>query len=691
RTMVSDQIALGYVRYPFSYNNGTSMAAPAATGVLSVIAGKHADSLGTAGTPAFAEKLAALVKGSAATSAEFEPYCATGGMVSIDGANNPGPAISSITAGEDTFTLTGYFMDHAAVTVDGVSCSYTQDIKDNDKYVLTVQKPAGYKGGTPVVGVYGTNGKMDRSVLTLSEASGKETPGLYDHANIPLPAETTHWNNYDLTGCNGRIYLLPRSDGDGVTLDSFFAYDPEHGSWEKIQLPLESLTLSDTQLLSNIFDMTACVKDGKLLMLLTGKNASQSSRSVLVTMDSEGNFEVLGSQEAYTRLPALGTLVSDGSSLYLVGGILSENGTQTVFRGITQLMIKDTKEIGGQVIGLMTESRFMPRVSYGNGKMIICSGYGGAATGAPSNMPAFGADQYILGQTESQKIEGIFSLTGYLPYMTFSSGALNDGTFMIAGPAGMDGETDTYVLSQDLSVKAYEKRAWSSNLLTPASVAYNGGFYVLADIAPSGIEEPSLVFSFTAVNADVPEGDALIRTIKSAPAKTGDGVPEFKNTDITVTQKDLVNNLKDKAQRVIDRINNASKDSEVYLEVNKLEEKAVAEAKRQAVKAAADKEKMSENLFWMDLSMYLQIPEQERIKLDENLAGTKVSIKVPDFPAVEKGYTRSYKIFACNPDGEEGKKAEVIAPEFNAQNQTLSFSMKKSSVYAIGYLDETDP
>ncbi|MCF0261048.1 MAG: hypothetical protein HUJ54_14405, partial [Erysipelotrichaceae bacterium] len=237
----------------------------------------------------------------------------------------------------------------------------------------------------------------------------------------------------------------------------------------------------------------------------------------------------------------------------------------------------------------------------------------------------------------------------------------------------------------------YDKRAWSSNLLKPASVAYNGAFYVLASVVPASQGKQTLVFSSTAVNAGIPCGDALVKTINSAPAKTKDGMPEFKNTDISVVQKDLVNNLKDQAQKAIDQINQASKDSEVYLEAGRLTEKEVPQTAKDAIVSAAGQVNMKENLFWMDLAMVLQIPEQDTIKLGSNLAGTKVTVKIPDFAAAEKGYSRSYKVFAWNPDGEADNKAEVITPEFDAENQTLSFILKKSSVYAIGYHDEKDP
>ncbi|MCF0260929.1 MAG: hypothetical protein HUJ54_13800, partial [Erysipelotrichaceae bacterium] len=144
-TCYFDSIALGSGRYPFKYDQGTSMAAPAATGVLSILAGRYSEMLGEEGTAEFAEKLAALVKGAAVPNADLEDLCATAGAVSIADAENPGPAIVKIEDGKCEFTVTGYFMQEAAVSLDGTNCTVQSKSLGNDKYELTVQKPDGYQ------------------------------------------------------------------------------------------------------------------------------------------------------------------------------------------------------------------------------------------------------------------------------------------------------------------------------------------------------------------------------------------------------------------------------------------------------------------------------------------------------------------------------------------------------------------
>ncbi|MCF0260568.1 MAG: S8 family serine peptidase, partial [Erysipelotrichaceae bacterium] len=231
-TIYFDSIALGSCRYPYDYMCGTSMAAPSAAGVLAVIAGQHADDLGQTGTKEFAEKLAALVKGAAVPQPEYDQLCGTGGVVSVEGANDPGPAISGIEDRLSYFTLTGYFMDEAAVTLDGAVCTYTVHSKENDRFVLRVEKPEGCESGMHLIAVQGANGKKDRSIVQIRSPSGREAPGLYDHANLPLPDGLATWDNYDLAGYNRRIYLYQRTDDEGAETcsSSMFAYDPDSRS-----------------------------------------------------------------------------------------------------------------------------------------------------------------------------------------------------------------------------------------------------------------------------------------------------------------------------------------------------------------------------------------------------------------------------------------------------------------------------
>ena len=693
-TIYFDSIALGSGRYPYVYMNGTSMAAPAAVGVLSVIAGQYEDQLGTPGTAEFAEKLASLVKGASVPDPQLEQLCATSGYVSVEGAKNPGPVMISVADGKNEFTVTGYFMNNVVISLDGEECTFKKKSLGNDKYELTVEKPAGYQGGSPVITAAASNGKMDRIIVSVSSASGEAGSELFDHPNIPVPEEMSKWHDFDLVGFNGLIYVLPRAYAEYTygNPDSIFAYDPESGEWSKIIIPIESLTINGEQLLSNVESVTGCVKDGKLFLLICGDNkAAPDGLEVLAALDSNGNWETLAYGYSAWSIPKLGTLSTDGENLYLFGGnvkitdesgVIHALGCQTVY----QLESNEIQQIVPKQVAKMAEPRSSCHVSYSNGKFLVSGGNLGndkTTYGVP------GAETIVIGGTG--KPVDVESMLNHEKNLSFASGGLADGSFLLTGPVSKNGTADTYILDQEGNLSEFEKRAYSGNMMMPAALAYNGNFYVLAAIAPSGLGNPTLTFSSTAVNADVPKGDALIRTIETEQAKTSEGMPSFENKEILVSQKDLYSNLGNEATEAIFNINNAKENSTVYLEVNKKAEAEVPEPDRSAVKAEAAAQKLKDELFWMDAAMYLQIPGQERIQLHTNEAGVQITVGIPEFAKAQKEASRSYKIFAYHADAAKGEQLEVIDPEYDEKNQTLTFNIHRCSTYAIGYAEEPNP
>ncbi|MCF0259573.1 MAG: S8 family serine peptidase, partial [Erysipelotrichaceae bacterium] len=483
-TLHFDSIGLGSGRYPYIYARGTSMASPSATGVLSVLAGRYADMLGEEGTAEFAEKLAALVKGAAVPNEQLEDLCATGGVVSVAGGDHPGPAIVKIEDGKSEFTVTGYFMQEAVVSLNGTNCSVQSKSLGNDKYELTVQKPDGYQGGTPVVTVSGPNGKKDRSVLPISEASGKEAPGLFDNSNIPLPSEISNWFNYDLVGYNGKVYFLERTVLNGSSdnySNSIFVYDPSNGEWEKIIIPVEKLTGNAQTPIRSISDATGCVKDGKLILLITGA-AENGTYQILVSLDQNGNFEQLGWGIEFEEIRANTTLTTDGKNLYLVNGFgdeIDENGNLSYqfSRYIYQLTIDPNKHLMAEPKIELNKARAFAHVTYTDNTFIVSGGDANDGT----------IEKVVIGQP-AESINIPPTMIKNEPNLSFSSGALADGTIILTGPVSADGTADTYLLNQDGTLSLFDKRAYHGHLMMPASLAYNGNYYVLAAIAPVGDE-----------------------------------------------------------------------------------------------------------------------------------------------------------------------------------------------------------
>lgn len=124
-TILLDSIGLGSDVVPYQYEQGTSMATPAVTGAAAIIAGEGmADVEGDAAKSA--EKLAALVRGAAQPDERYEGLCSTGGYATVDGAENPGPAITKVVDEGETVKVQGYFMSKdAQVQLDGMSAHVT--------------------------------------------------------------------------------------------------------------------------------------------------------------------------------------------------------------------------------------------------------------------------------------------------------------------------------------------------------------------------------------------------------------------------------------------------------------------------------------------------------------------------------------------------------------------------------------
>ena len=96
------------------------MACPAVAGTAAVITGQGLDRVSSNDPAKKAEKLTALVKGAAVPDARYEGLCSTAGRATVDGAANPGPAITGVVDDGSAMTVCGYFMPEGTVVlVDG--------------------------------------------------------------------------------------------------------------------------------------------------------------------------------------------------------------------------------------------------------------------------------------------------------------------------------------------------------------------------------------------------------------------------------------------------------------------------------------------------------------------------------------------------------------------------------------------
>ena len=518
-TILLDSIGLGSDVVPYQYEQGTSMATPAVTGAAAIIAGEGlADGEGDAAKSA--EKLAALVRGAAQFDERYEGLCSTGGYATVDGADNPGPAITKVVDEGETIKVQGYFMsENAQVQLDGMSAQVTSwaDLGDG-KAELTVAKPDAFAGGQVTVRVT-EGGKQSNQRADLGQSTSAT---YYDQTSLPVPAELSEWGAWQLVGFNGDLYCLPRttmveSNDDGF--EFMLRYDPATQEWAHVELPSADALVQAGLASASVVDVTATAFDGDLVAMLS----DAGGEGVLFRYTAQGAWEPLGYGTSVSwQTPGFGTLGSDGEALYLFGGVMGDMA-QGAVQEYPYIFRLDADAQSMTPIGRLATARIRPQVSYGNGAFVVSGGIGvsmavqmGGLAGA--EMVTWGTDQdgpALLGS--SLDLAQFSTQTGQLSY---ASGATADG-FMLAGAANDANTADTYELGLDGSLSAYGKRASEQTLLAPAATAYDGWFYVLA----ASENEPYRVFSATRADTAPQPGDYV------APDPGPDPDPEGGNED----------------------------------------------------------------------------------------------------------------------------------------------------------------
>ena len=371
-TILLDSIGLGSDVVPYQYEQGTSMATPAVTGAAAIIAGEGlADVEGDAAKSA--EKLAALVRGAAQPDERYEGLCSTGGYATVDGADNPGPAITKVVDEGETIEVQGYFMSkNAQVQLDGMSAQVTSWVDLGDgKAELTVVKPDAFAGGQVTVLVT-EDGKQSNQRADLGQSTSAT---YYDQTSLPVPAELSEWGAWQLVGFNGDLYCLPRTTMVESNEDGFefmLRYDPATQEWAHLELPSADALVQAGLASASVVDVTATTFDGDLVAMLS----DAGGEGVLFRYTAQGAWEPLGYGTSVSwQTPGFGTLGSDGEALYLFGGVMGDMA-QGAVQEYPYIFRLDADAQSMTPIGRLATARIRPQVSYGNGAFAVSGGIG---------------------------------------------------------------------------------------------------------------------------------------------------------------------------------------------------------------------------------------------------------------------------------------------------------------------------
>lgn len=492
-SVLIDSIGLGSDLTPYRYLQGTSMAGPAVSGAVAVLAERFPDDA--------ADERAARVKGSARAidGVDWSEFCQTGGIVDVDVAEDPSPVISSVEDLSSEVRVEGWFFgDGATVSLGDAAVEVAESVQDASnpqKWYITAEKPEGFEGGRTEVKVTAADGQQGRFFAAFTLASSS---ALYDQANLEVPAEVQTWGAWQLVGFAGKAYCLPRYSCTSLIYPMFiYCYDPEAGEWLQVDLPAD---IVQSEGFVEILDISGATVNGSLVLRLTGASANGYAVITFMSLNAEGEWSVLTTRAPEVPLTALfGTLASDGETLYSFGGLDNVTGLETA-----EVFSVDPESGTHVKAGELGRGRVSPNVTYRDGEFLVAGGiaaslqYAGVQNVERISIASDGS----LEATEVD-MSGVVDGTGQLIY---GVGSAADG-FVLVGPQSRDGQADTYTLSDEegATPAPYEKRASQHLLQMSSALAYDGRLYVLSSM----MEEPYRLLSVTAMETAAQPGDSV--------------------------------------------------------------------------------------------------------------------------------------------------------------------------------------
>lgn len=487
-SILVDNIILTDELFPYSYMSGTSMATPAVTGEAAILAAAFPEDA--------AEKRAARIIGSVTPLNNTAGQSISGGLVQVDKAlaENTVPVLNTAAVTDtNTLTIKGYFFGGTAgkVTIDGQDV----DVKSWEDEEITLTLPVGMAGGEK------------RIEVTSSEGSGHqyyeigETTNLYERISLPSAEENPDF--YALTGTSlyglkGKLYYLGTGRDTYLQIWEYTPGKTENNGWSKKTL--------DTQLYD--IGKGACTWKEQLVVAIRttdqkdGIGIYNPETNTWQTVCAESVKGIFG-----------GTVVNNGSGLYLIGGQIVTIAGAEVQTGIYS--IDPTAETITQVGDLKT-GRNNPVASYTDqGDVYVAAGTDASGNLVDGLERLSFTDSGVNAEIVKEKVLP----EGLLEKQEFTTvGGTIAGGMLITGPVQTDESgritADTYSLSYE-GAEGFVKTGSlvsTSKLFNPTATAYHNAYYVLAET--NNTTDYKRVFSVdTSVKTLAQPGDAAVEPV----------------------------------------------------------------------------------------------------------------------------------------------------------------------------------
>lgn len=541
---------------PYSYDNGTSMAAPAVTGAAAVIA--KTESSSTPPTERAAARAMAL-RGSVRPIASMADLCASGGAVDL-GVLASGQMVP-VVLNATTVTLPGdkvgvevsggYFGAAAGtgtVTIDGEPAT----VVSWGEELIVVECPAGVSSGPLLIQVTTDLGRVGQRIITLdlpSPPAESATP-LYEN-EYALPqignSPATAMDQAMIAGLGGKLYLLPQSMGS-MAAEQLWVLDPSTGAWSQCaDLPASVQTptmaaYEKTLLVGGMFEDSDGHTVWSILQYDPATNSWDQTDMPIATFASLANVD--------------GMLVS-------VGGLVTDEDAGTSFV-LDEIRSIDLKAKTSEVVGHLDTPMFQADVNSGGTTLTVGCGFAFDENGKAVNVDGFARyglmDEKFVGGDELAALpvfdeggannfrlavtkEGIVSV-GFTALAAGGSDESEDeDTYLLASPAPAaqnlaSGGADSATPLSTSMFEGYGKRFMYGQTYNQAVAAYDGQLYAIGYLNGGA---DGLVLRSTAIATYSAAGDTIHHpdpdpqplptpgpdsdSGSNALAMTGDGVP----------------------------------------------------------------------------------------------------------------------------------------------------------------------